>query len=403
VVETGASADARRVADALQPNLLDALRRRMYTRIGVGVRRVGDRQIVVVLMQRQRLGLKPFPRTLPAGGKARLAGALRGDLVRPEVHLTDAGGKAHTLQTKVDGVAFEAEVRCQGRGEHRVEVMGRDAAGPSVAANFSVWCGATPPAEVALEARAAEGGLSAEDAARRLFELANAERAKQGLPALKWAAKLAQVARQHSLDMGDHGFVAHISPRTGSPGDRVRKAGLASEIVMENVGLSDSAGGVHEGLMNSPAHRGAILAGEVDQMGVGVVVRTAEGGGRRMYATELFVRTPRPLEQAPGRAALVAAAKARRLREDAKLARIAQDAADRFARGGIDGNGVARWAVGRVKAERLKMRSLKTLVGVGREPARLAASAKGKRFGAGVAVGEKGGQPAYFSVLLIGE
>jgi hypothetical protein len=155
--------------------------------------------------------------------------------------------------------------------------------------------------------------------------------------------------------------------------------------------------------MNSPAHRGAILAGEVDQMGVGVVVRTAEGGGRRMYATELFVRTPRPLEQAPGRAALVAAAKARRLREDAKLARIAQDAADRFARGGIDGNGVARWAVGRVKAERLKMRSLKTLVGVGREPARLAASAKGKRFGAGVAVGEKGGQPAYFSVLLIGE
>ena len=65
-------------------------------------------------------------------------------------------------------------------------------------------------------------------------------------------------------------FTAHISPRTGSPADRVAKAGIAVGRLLENIGSSSSPEEVHLGLMRSPGHRSAILDPDVTHVGIGV-------------------------------------------------------------------------------------------------------------------------------------
>ena len=71
--------------------------------------------------------------------------------------------------------------------------------------------------------------------------------------------------------MIDHDFVGHLSPRTGTAMDRVRRAGLKPDIVFENVGRAYSPeqaeGGFHR-QPGPPRQPAAIRA----PAGIGVVV-----------------------------------------------------------------------------------------------------------------------------------
>ena len=105
---------------------------------------------------------------------------------------------------------------------------------------------------------------------RQLFDLVNAIRARKGLHTLQWHPEIAQVAHSHSVDMVQHNFFAHESPNTGDVGDRVRAAGIPFTRLRENIahGQADAIN-AHEGLMNSPGHREAILHQEVNALGTG--------------------------------------------------------------------------------------------------------------------------------------
>jgi uncharacterized protein YkwD/uncharacterized membrane protein required for colicin V production len=105
----------------------------------------------------------------------------------------------------------------------------------------------------------------------RMLVLVNEEREKAGLRALQSDDGLKVVARAHSQEMFESGYFAHISPNTGTPFDRMRKAGIRYLAAGENLAYAPTVQVAHEGLMNSPGHRANILRPEFNKIGIGAI------------------------------------------------------------------------------------------------------------------------------------
>lgn len=114
-----------------------------------------------------------------------------------------------------------------------------------------------------LEVRAGE--------ARDSFELVNRARVDAGAEPLAWSDGLAAVALGHALEMYEEGYVSHVSPTTGTVGDRVRDAGIRLLVVGENLALAASARAVHDGFLDSDGHRENMLRPRFDRLGVAAV------------------------------------------------------------------------------------------------------------------------------------
>lgn len=134
------------------------------------------------------------------------------------------------------------------------------------------------------------------------FALVNQERAGQGLAALASNQELVQLARQHSEAMardvesggrcGDGSTLRHRNPLSGGVTAPWR-------MLRENVGCGYGSSGtdavIHNGFMNSPGHRANILAGDVNQIGVGAF-RDANGG---LWITQIFMQADIAAAPAP--------------------------------------------------------------------------------------------------------
>jgi uncharacterized protein YkwD len=105
----------------------------------------------------------------------------------------------------------------------------------------------------------------------RMLVLVNQERERAGLQPLQSDDSLKAVARAHSQEMFEAGYFAHISPNTGSPFDRMRKAGIRYLAAGENLAYAPTVQVAHEGLMNSPGHRANILRPEFNKVGIGAI------------------------------------------------------------------------------------------------------------------------------------
>jgi len=107
------------------------------------------------------------------------------------------------------------------------------------------------------------------------FDMTNIARIRAKLPPLKWNSKAAAVARAHSMDMASHRFFSHTSPRTGSPFDRLQKAGIPMLAAGENIASRQLDGiEVHIAWMNSAGHRQNILHPAFKELGVGTVLQS---------------------------------------------------------------------------------------------------------------------------------
>ncbi len=105
---------------------------------------------------------------------------------------------------------------------------------------------------------------------RRVVELTNAERRKQGLPDLQLDVKLSQVAREKSNDMQNKGYFSHTSPTYGSPFDMMRDFGISYQAAGENIAQGQkSPEEVVQAWMNSEGHRKNIMNPEFTHIGVG--------------------------------------------------------------------------------------------------------------------------------------
>lgn len=306
-------------------------------RVGVARGAMGDgTEAIVVVLSRRRLSLEaPVAQRLDVGGALRLAGRLNDRARGPRLMVTKPDGSTES-KALGPGPAFSGEVPLKARGTYQIEVVAEDERGPSVLANFPVYAGVEPPPLPA--ARSASVRESEAEAEASLLSLTNEARKAAGRRPLAPLPALANVARKHSVDMAEHRFVAHNSPSTGTPSDRVRRAGIGAVYVLENLGAAASAREVHEGLMGSPGHRANILDANATHLGVGVVRDPSPGGG--LIVTENFVTLASPIDlaSAPPRVleAINRARAARGLRAlpaDPSLAALAQRAAARFFQG----------------------------------------------------------------------
>jgi uncharacterized protein YkwD len=119
----------------------------------------------------------------------------------------------------------------------------------------------------------------------RIFELINAERRLRGLRELIYSEEISRVSRKHSEDMAKKRFFSHFSPSTGSPSDRMKRAGINFSKVSENIGLGENADEIHTLLMDSPAHKCNILDPEMEKVGVGAYFHDEE-----WWVTENFIK-----------------------------------------------------------------------------------------------------------------
>ena len=124
-----------------------------------------------------------------------------------------------------------------------------------------------------------------------MFERLNQDRRKKGLAPLAYDDRLADIARYHSQDMRDAGFFGHDSPTTGSPQDRVDRAGYLAQESRENVAQAPDGTIAQDQLLASPGHYANIMAETVTHVGIGVVRdKEVPGQVRGYYFTQLFAK-----------------------------------------------------------------------------------------------------------------
>jgi uncharacterized YkwD family protein len=104
---------------------------------------------------------------------------------------------------------------------------------------------------------------------QQVVDLTNAERAKNGLPALKVDLNLSKVAREKSSDMQRNNYFSHQSPTYGSPFDMMKKFGITYKSAGENIAMGQKTPSeVVQAWMNSEGHRANILNGSYTHIGV---------------------------------------------------------------------------------------------------------------------------------------
>ena len=145
----------------------------------------------------------------------------------------------------------------------------------------------TPAPSPSMRVGASAGRYGATEA--RIFELINAERQHQGLPALVYNAQLDRMAKIQAENMAYFQKMAHNIPDSQLPtlGDRARYVGYPFGRLAENVALGypNAETAVH-GWMNSSGHRRNILDASVEETGIGIA-RSSAGG---LYYCQVFGR-----------------------------------------------------------------------------------------------------------------
>jgi uncharacterized protein YkwD len=265
--------------------------------VGVAAPGSGPSRLVAAIGE-HGVELEPFPVEVRPGEAVALRGRLLGSRARPTVEMVDPRGRWSRVPVSVESAGrFSTRVGCtRGSGVYQVEVLADGAHGPEVVANFPLYCAVRPQDRIRVEVERVDPSITADEIARVNFAYLNEARRIRGLEELVWDAAAADVARAHSRDMLENGFVGHHSPTTGDIADRFEAAGIVSTVIRENVARGYGPKGIHESLMRSPGHRVNIVAEDVTHVGIGIVVAPpevdVEDAPRPLLATQAFLRKP---------------------------------------------------------------------------------------------------------------
>ncbi len=146
------------------------------------------------------------------------------------------------------------------------------------------------------------------DIETKVFKIVNQERQSHGLNELVWDPWLADVARQHSLDMANKSYFSHDNLKGEDPSERAKDRGInivKEEGIILHIGVGENIGKIPKGYvsgygylgtnekvavtimdgwMKNPGHRSNILDPNYEFIGVGV----ADDGYYRYYLTQDF-------------------------------------------------------------------------------------------------------------------
>jgi len=121
-------------------------------------------------------------------------------------------------------------------------------------------------------------------AEHQLLDLANADRARAGLPPLKMDDGLVRAARAHAAQMASQHQLSHQFSGEPSLTQRISaNSALHLERAGENVALATTADDAHQALMSSPPHRDNLLNASFNVAGFGVF-----RSGNRIYVAQDF-------------------------------------------------------------------------------------------------------------------
>lgn len=118
------------------------------------------------------------------------------------------------------------------------------------------------------------------------WNLLNADRKANGLPALMLDSELSRIARIKSEDMRDKGYFAHESPTYGNVRDMLRYFGYSFSAAGENIAHHATVTKAQAAFMSSDGHRRNILSSSWTRAGIGVCY-DAQG---YVYVTQIFAR-----------------------------------------------------------------------------------------------------------------
>jgi hypothetical protein len=298
------------------------------TRYGISLSPSG--QSAAVVFGAVELSYEPIARQFEPGQSVRLKGRVGQRFGSCHLYLTKPDGKVE--EQRVGGRAFDATFALPVAGKYRLEVMGDGESGPVVVSNVPLYVGMAEP-----EARGIAGTVvSPAQAETRMLELLNQARRQADLAPLAADSELRDIALAHSEDMVEHRFFGHVSPTSGAPADRARRAGVLVSMFGENVAVASTPEVAHEGLMSSPGHRANMLRAEFTHVGIG-----AGKNDNGIVVTLAFGRRPGPGALPKGGAEIEAAIVALRAEKGLPAARAdaiyragAQAGADAMAKGG---------------------------------------------------------------------
>jgi uncharacterized protein YkwD len=149
----------------------------------------------------------------------------------------------------------------------------------AAAAGLASGCGSTEPAAKQsacgqVDVPAAELGL--ERTRELTLCLLNQERARQGVAALRYDARLEAASQAHSDDMVRRGYFEHDTPEGVEPYQRMLAAGYAATNAFTGENLARGEGSesapieILDSWMHSPSHREALLHPGYAEVGIGV-------------------------------------------------------------------------------------------------------------------------------------
>ena len=256
--------------------------------VGVGEAvRLGDGpgRVIAVLLAHPTHRLDPVDRSAPTG-TLEVAGDLLPGHRRPELVVLSPDQRFIDVPVQVTGQRFRAAWPAEQSGQWVAELLADGPHGPTPLNQLTFFVDeALPEVHEGTWPMADPEGTDPGDHA---FALVQRDRQRFGLPPFQRDAALDAVARAHCADMRSTGFVGHISPTTGGPGERLVAAGYRAAASGENVALNKSLADAQDGLLRSLGHRRNLLSTDFTHLGV-----AALAGGEHWYVTQLFA-TPRP-------------------------------------------------------------------------------------------------------------
>ena len=283
--------------------------------------RAANTKAVIVLYDAAAELDQPVARQLPAGGQAKLVGHLAQGLTKAAVLVTDPSGKLD--QPGEAGDAFQADLRCGEKpGLLLVEVRGEKNGGQVSAARFPIACGVEAPSAAAVGPLKA-AAVDEAQAARKIFERVNADRAAVGAPPVQWddaVAKVAKGAAEATRDESKGGGAGAVNFDVVT---QLKKADVVSALVLVNPAAARSPEEAQWRLAHSPVHRANMLNPQATHGAVAVSTYQDPAVGTVHFVDEILVRQLPPVDAEKARAQLREAVA--RKRSDARADPLASD------------------------------------------------------------------------------
>ncbi len=139
--------------------------------------------------------------------------------------------------------------------------------------------------------------LAAQSSPEQLVaDLANQDRAQQGLPSLTWDPALAAAATQHAELMAQQPALSHQYEGEQDLASRAGSAGAHFRSIAENVAMAPSPQALETEWMHSAPHRANILDPHYNTIGIGIVKKNGYYYAVEDFAEGVSAMSPEAIE-----------------------------------------------------------------------------------------------------------